>query len=110
MHRSTRSLAATFVVVAVAACAPAGEDATGTTRDRPPVSTSSEPATGNTAVSPGTTDIAGDGSPMTAPSEQPTPDPDRPMAPDVSLELADGSTFVLAEEDEPVFLVFWAEW
>lgn len=32
------------------------------------------------------------------------------QAPDFSLELGDGSTFMLSQEVLPVFMVFWAEW
>jgi hypothetical protein len=35
---------------------------------------------------------------------------DRPIAPDFSLALGSGGTFVLSEESRPVYLVFWAEW
>ena len=31
-------------------------------------------------------------------------------APDFTLALGDGGTFVLSEEARPVYLVFWAEW
>jgi len=31
-------------------------------------------------------------------------------APDFTLELGRGGTFTLAEEQRPVFIVFWAEW
>lgn len=31
-------------------------------------------------------------------------------APDFTLGLGDGGTFVLSEEVRPVYLVFWAEW
>lgn len=31
-------------------------------------------------------------------------------APDFTLGLGDGGTFVLSEEARPVYLVFWAEW
>ena len=57
--------------------------------------------------------------PSTAPStseevapaaERPAPDPNREIAPEFSLALGDGSTFVLSEETRPVFMVFWAEW
>ncbi len=34
----------------------------------------------------------------------------RNAAPDFTLELGDGGTFVLSEEARPVYLVFWAEW
>jgi hypothetical protein len=33
-----------------------------------------------------------------------------PDAPDFSLALGGGGTFVLSEEARPVYLVFWAEW
>jgi hypothetical protein len=32
------------------------------------------------------------------------------IAPDFTLGLGDGGTFVLSEEARPVYLVFWAEW
>ncbi len=32
------------------------------------------------------------------------------VAPDFSLKLDDGSTFVLSEATKPTYLVFWAEW
>ncbi|MDH3308118.1 MAG: hypothetical protein OEO77_11450 [Acidimicrobiia bacterium] len=35
---------------------------------------------------------------------------DGPAAPDFSLLVDDGSTFVLSQETRPVYLVFWAEW
>lgn len=35
---------------------------------------------------------------------------DRPLAPDFTLELADGGTYTLSEGAKPVYLVFWAEW
>ncbi|HKY47206.1 MAG TPA: hypothetical protein VJQ79_04390 [Acidimicrobiia bacterium] len=31
-------------------------------------------------------------------------------APDFTLALGDGGTFVLSQEARPVYLVFWAEW
>ena len=43
-------------------------------------------------------------------SSRPAPDPDREIAPDFTLNLGSGSTFVLSEETRPVFMVFWAEW
>lgn len=44
------------------------------------------------------------------PVERPAANPDRQPAPDFSLLLSDGSTFVLSEEARPVMMVFWAEW
>lgn len=43
-------------------------------------------------------------------SERPSPNPDRQLAPDFTLNLGSGSTFVMSEETRPVFMVFWAEW
>ena len=42
-----------------------------------------------------------------APAE---PDHDRPLAPDFTLQLADGGEFTLSAGAKPVYLVFWAEW
>lgn len=41
---------------------------------------------------------------------RPAPNPDRPLAPDFSLTLSDGTEYQLANETRPVYLVFWAEW
>jgi len=48
-------------------------------------------------------------------SEQPADSEERPAiegtpAPDFSLAMGDGSTFVMSEAAKPVYLVFWAEW
>ena len=64
-----------------------------TTTSAPEPTTTTESTTSTTGVS--------------APSE--TIDPPV-LAPDFTLELGDGSTFVLSESDMPVYLLFWAEW
>ena len=110
MHRPTRSLAAVLALVAVTACAPSGDDVTGSAPDRPTTSEGVEAGAETTATTSGSADTTSSSSPTTVATDESMPDPDRPMAPDVSLELADGSTFVLSEEARPVFLVFWAEW
>jgi hypothetical protein len=48
----------------------------------------------------------------TAPAPDTTTDaePDGPVAPSFTLVLGDGSTFDLAREARPVYMVFWAEW
>lgn len=51
------------------------------------------------------TPTEGDTSPTAAP-----PQIEGPAAPDFTFALADGSNFVLSEEQKPVYLVFWAEW
>ncbi len=43
-------------------------------------------------------------------STPPTSTPDGVQIPDISLTLADGSTFDLATIDTPVMMIFWAEW
>lgn len=35
---------------------------------------------------------------------------DLPVAPDFSLELGTGGEFRLSDTDNPVYLIFWAEW
>lgn len=42
----------------------------------------------------------------TVPSTTAPTDP----APDFTLELGNGGTFLLSQEARPVFMVFWAEW
>lgn len=46
----------------------------------------------------------------TVPSATATTDSGRPVAPDFTLELDDGSSYTLSEGQKPVYLVFWAEW
>lgn len=46
----------------------------------------------------------------TTTTETSLPPLDGPAAPDFSLELSDGSTFLLSQESRPVYMVFWAEW
>lgn len=43
-------------------------------------------------------------------STPPTSTPEGVQIPNVTLSLADGSTFDLAEIDTPVMMIFWAEW
>lgn len=43
-------------------------------------------------------------------STPPTSTADGVRIPNVSLRLADGSTFDLADIDTPVLMIFWAEW
>lgn len=97
-----RRVVSIIAVLLVAACSGAGPDAT-------PGETS--PTTGATVpdtAAPGTTPEEG---PTTSPAPIPTTvPPSGPLAPDFSLSLGDGTTFVLSEEARPVFLVFWAEW
>jgi hypothetical protein len=94
-----RRTAAALTLALLAACGGAPTATTGeatTTSLTEPAATSSTLATtsGQTTV------------PTEAPPTTPAGDP----APDFSLELGDGSTFVLSAEQRPLFMVFWAEW
>ncbi|MDE0120657.1 MAG: hypothetical protein OXS33_02865 [bacterium] len=40
----------------------------------------------------------------------PPPEPLGPPAPDFTLELSTGETFVLSQQTTPVVIFFWAEW
>ena len=85
-----------------------------------PVTTVSEttsPATSETAPAPETTQAAAETTTAPSPTEaEPdttttaAPEPLGPPAPDFSLQLSDGETFVLSEHDQPVVVFFWAEW
>ncbi len=95
--RKPLMLVATLVIVA-AACAG------GTAGDTPSsTSIASSPATSTTAPTPSSTS-------STTVSDGDAPAPDGPTAPDFTLALADGGTFVLSQEPKPVYLIFWAEW
>jgi hypothetical protein len=76
------------------------------------IAPSESPLTVDQTTVPGAPGVRDDATETTgAPStERPAPDPSRAIAPDFSLNLGDGSTFVLSEETRPVFMVFWAEW
>jgi cytochrome oxidase Cu insertion factor (SCO1/SenC/PrrC family) len=67
------------------------------------------PTAGDTAAT--TQAPAAPSATTTAPEAAPqAPATEGPAAPDFSLDLADGSQFVLSDEQKPVYLVFWAEW
>lgn len=61
------------------------------------------------AVPPPTTSAPGGVASTSGPTAPPATEA-RPTAPDFSLPLGDGGTFLLSEEARPVYLVFWAEW
>lgn len=108
---TSRAAALACLALVVSACAGGAAPASPTTSQADPSDLSPVTTVGEAppeTASPAPTDPA----PTTdaSSSERPPPDPDRPIAPDFSLELADGSTFVLSQETRPVFMVFWAEW
>lgn len=100
---------AAVLVLVVAACGGDNSDAA------LPVTTTAPSVAATTGPTPATVPGAESGTATTAatgPSaaERPAPNPDRELAPDFTLNLGSGSTFVLSEETRPVFMVFWAEW
>lgn len=72
-----------------------------------------DPATFDAGTtSPSLPTVGSSSTPTVSPStSSPTPLTEaREAAPDFTLALGDGGTFVLSEEARPVYLVFWAEW
>lgn len=74
-----------------------------------------EPATTSVDDPLPTTTVSDDGTPDPEPTSTTVPGPtttlsDRPLAPDFTLELADGGEYTLSAGAKPVYLVFWAEW
>ncbi|MEK7251980.1 MAG: hypothetical protein AAB198_01820 [Actinomycetota bacterium] len=58
----------------------------------------------------GTTTVTGPAGTETTTTIVPRVRPQGEDAPDFTLALGEGGTFVLSEEHRPVFLLFWAEW
>ena len=102
------------MAMAVAACGStvvtdgeaSGQGSSATSEAPPATSQPTETTSTSSAATPPT---SGNSSGTTTTSED-LPPIDGPAAPDFSLELSDGSTFVLSEETRPVYMVFWAEW
>ena len=67
-------------------------------------------AVDTTATTAGESDGGEDSTTTTTAATEPPPVVDGPDAPDFALALASGETFVLSDEQKPVYLVFWAEW
>jgi hypothetical protein len=65
---------------------------------------------GATASLPLSTEDSSSSSSTSSASSTSTVTEARPVAPDFTLGLGDGGTFVLSEEARPIYLVFWAEW
>lgn len=97
-----RLLVLIAIVLTAAACG-SGSDAGSGTTSSSVATPGPSPSLSPTADAPtSTTSRIGDD-----PSEA---EPAGPVAPDFTLALSDGSTFVLSETDKPVYLIFWAEW
>jgi hypothetical protein len=78
--------------------------------------TASPDVAAETTAAPEATAPTTDGATTDEPADTPAttaaaaPSFDGPPAPDFELDLNDGTTFTLAGEEKPVFMVFWAEW
>lgn len=97
----------TFALIA-ASCSGSNEPAAAPTPAAAPGTTASSDvgSTSSSVVQP-TTEASGSQVPISAAA---TPSFDGPPAPDFELALSDGSTFRLSDEENPVYIVFWAEW
>jgi hypothetical protein len=92
------------LVVVLAACGGAAvQDPAPSTATDAETSTTVAPTTTN---APSETTEADEDTPVTTEA----PSSDRPAAPDFTLELGEGGEYTLSEGDNPVYLVFWAEW
>ena len=93
----------------LAACAGGATDSgDGAITGIDPVTTNSAPTTAATEATSTTTQRVSEGSTTTSAAEQPADD--AVLAPDFTLSLGNGGTYVLSEDTRPVYLVFWAEW
>ena len=92
-------VSALFFVVSACGDAPAVETTAGTAATTiAPTSTTAAVTTTIPSGNPGAT------------TTTPRVRPDGEDAPDFSLALGEGGTFILSKETRPVFLLFWAEW
>ena len=100
----------TLFLVALAACGGVASDTTATSNDQASdVSTTSQADTTTTdqsddPVTSDTPDTTGEG------DEADSQTANLPGAPDFTLELGTGGEYTLSSTDNPVYLVFWAEW
>lgn len=95
-----------LLLALVAASCSATEESSATAE-----STTTEGSVATTTTIPAETDrsVTSTTVPATGDTEPPVV-VDGPPAPDFTLALADGTEFVLSEEQKPVYMVFWAEW
>jgi len=92
--RISTALLVGLVLVSTACANPADTTTPTTATPDTTATTPTIPTSGTTGTTPTTTATAAEG----------------PVAPDFTLDLGSGGTFVLSEETRPVYLVFWAEW
>ena len=102
-----RLLVAVLAVVA-ASCGGAGDSATSPAPTEAPGGTEAPSTEAPGSEAPATT-ANGSGDTTAAPSTE-RPSTEGPAAPAINTVLSDGTSFSLAEEANPVYLIFWAEW
>lgn len=98
------------LTLVTAACSGAAVDDDGPTTST--VTGVDEPTTTTAGSSPTTGETTGTtgGDDDTTDATEAPPTSDRPSAPDFTLELGTGGEYTLSDSDNPVYLVFWAEW
>jgi hypothetical protein len=93
------------LAIVLGACAPGVSDQSAATTS-PVAETTTSPVSTSPEATTTTPATGGEDTPTT----RPAPNPDRPLAPEFSLTLSDGTEYEFASEVRPVYLVFWAEW
>lgn len=100
-----------ILLVLATACGGAASDASapssapladGSTTSQPDTTPTSEESENPVTTDSSVTTRAGDA--------EDSPTADLPAAPDFTLELGTGGEYTLSSTDNPVYLVFWAEW
>jgi len=102
-----RLLLVGFALIA-AACGGAGDAATSASPTEAPVATDAPTSEAPATTTGGT--AQGTEAPTTEAPNTERPATEGPAAPAINTVLSDGSSFSLADEANPVYLVFWAEW
>jgi hypothetical protein len=98
--RNRLALLGLALAVLGVACGPSAADEPRPTTTTHPGATISEPGSTSDSV------------PVTSTSlpDVTSTSPERPVAPDFTLQLGEGGSYTLSDGEKPVYLVFWAEW
>ncbi len=104
--------AALALVAAACGDSDAGDSATTAPTTADSQATTAAPEDGGSSETTATTagESGGGQEPTSTEATDAPPVVDGPAAPDFALALGSGETFVLSDEQKPVYLVFWAEW
>lgn len=95
------------LLMLVAACGGSALESPTSSSGSGPTTTTADASDTTTAGSPGTSET---GTTSGSSDETTTTASDLPLAPDFTLELGTGGEYRLTDTDNPVYLVFWAEW